>query len=203
MRTNRIDLVGKKFGRLTVKEYAGNDKWRAAMYSCECECGEIVTVRGEHLRSGHTTSCGCFQSEKTTTHGCKKYRLYSVWGTMISRCYNPSRSGYNGYGGRGITVCEDWKDVKNFIKWAYENGYHEGLSIDRIDNNGNYEPSNCRWATPKEQARNTRRSVKITLNGSTRTLPEWAEIYNIKPGTLYARFVKGDRGEKLFRAVGL
>lgn len=193
-------MISKKYGRLTVKEYAGNDKWRAAMYLCECECGNKVTIRGEHLRSGHTESCGCLHSERSRKHGLRKNRLYSIWNTMINRCTNQERKGSHLYVGRGIKVCEEWEDITNFIKWA-EPGYREGLTLDRKDNNGDYEPDNCRWATPKEQARNTRRNINILHNGAVKTLAEWAEISGIKYATLLYRHHLGKSGEELFKPL--
>ena len=112
-------------------------------------------------------------------------KLYSLWRTMLHRCYNPKRQSYKRYGGRGIQVCEEWKDPIKFMNWAEVNGYKEGLQIDRINNNGNYCPENCRWVTPKENSRNTRKNVNITLNGKTKTVSEWCEIIKISKFTVY------------------
>jgi hypothetical protein len=133
-------------------------------------------------------------------HGGKGTKLYEVWYSMKKRCESPSLASYKYYGGRGISVCDEWKkDFTTFRNWAYENGYMEGLSLDRIDNNGNYEPSNCRWATMKEQANNQNHTLKIEYKGQTKTLTEWAEFLGIKRHTLYHRiYRKGWNVERAF-----
>ena len=132
-----------------------------------CDCGNEVVVLGIHLNNGHTTSCGCWKKESagnlSMKHGMKGTRLYRIWSNMKARCTIPSTTGFKHYGGRGITICDEWfSDFQVFHDWAMENGYADHLSIDRIDVNGNYEPSNCRWATAKEQANNKR---KKAVNG--------------------------------------
>ena len=164
----RIDLTGQKFGRLTVIAYDGliNKK---ARWQCKCECGKFLTITSEQLRNGESRSCGCLQKEiarkNHTTHGmaadsktkrCK--RLYNCWAQMIQRCTNPNKQRWKHYGGRGIRVCKEWREFIPFMNWALANGYRDDLTIDRIDVNGNYEPSNCRWATWKEQAKNKQNS---------------------------------------------
>lgn len=124
-------------------------------------------------------------------HGGKGTKLYEVWCTMRRRCNCPKVQSYKHYGGRGIKVCEEWQDdFLVFQKWAISNGYQEGLTLDRIDNNGNYEPSNCRWATMKVQANNQRTTLKIEYKGLTKTLHEWADFLGLKPNTLYYRIFK-------------
>ena len=129
---------------------------------------------------------GCF-----ITHGKSKTRLYNIWSDMKRRCYNPKNKRYNRYGGRGISVCDEWKDdFQAFYDWAIYNDYAEDLTIDRIDVNGNYEPNNCRWITWKEQQRNTSRNRFITVNGVTRTMTEWAEITGIHRDVIKDRLNK-------------
>jgi len=144
-----IDLAGKRPGRLEVLFYVGGNRW-----VCVCECGARVVVLGASLRKGRTKSCGCLARERATKHGMSRSRAYGIWKAMMQRCYNPNCSAYAYYGGRGIIVCECWHSFVNFLIDMGEPP--PGLSIDRINNDGNYEPTNCRWATPSEQNQNRR-----------------------------------------------
>ena len=188
-----VDLIGKKFSRLTVIKRMENDKYHNTKWLCRCECGNEVVVYALALRSGDTCSCGCLRNK----HGLRKSRLYRIWQHIKERCYKPNTKCYNNYGGRGIKMYQEWlDDFMNFYEWAMSNGYKDDLTIDRIDVNGNYEPSNCRWVTQKVQARNTRVNNYITYNGETKCVAEWAEIYNIKPATLSYRLHHGWNIEK-------
>jgi len=185
-----VDLTGMTFGKLTVIERAPN-RGRTVMWRCSCSCGKETITTAEGLKGGTVKSCGCLRAEanrRRTRHGMSKSKLWDVWESMKSRCYNPNSTSYYNYGGRGISICSEWlNSFESFYSWAIDSGYHEGLSIDRIDVNGNYEPANCRWATDKEQGNNKRNSVWITHNGETHTISEWGDILGISVHTLYSR----------------
>lgn len=184
-----ISLVGNRYGMLTVVKKAESIKGRT-MWLCICDCGKESVVCGQSLKRGLTKSCGCntYKNRAKTAKNLNP-KLYRVWKAMRERCYREKAVSYPMYGGRGISVCEEWKhNYDSFYKWAMENGYKEGLSIDRINTNGNYEPSNCRWATPKEQARNTRKNVMIEINGTLKSLPEWCEDLGIPYDRVHGRY---------------
>lgn len=177
------DLTGQRFGRLTVLRFASK-KNSNYYWLCKCDCGKETIVSKNHLSDGHTKSCGCFQREASknfhTIHNMARTKIYSVWNGIKDRCLNNKKKNYKYYGGRGIKVCEEWKnDFLSFYNWAINNGYKEGLTIDRINNEGNYEPNNCRWATHKEQANNTRRNRYITYKGKRQSLANWCRELNI------------------------
>lgn len=201
---NFKDLTGLTFGRLTVIKRAGNIGDRRTTWLCKCECGNEKIIEGDSLRSGKTKSCGCIRSEtmrkKKLIHGFGNERLWDIWKHMNNRCYNTSHPNYKRYGGRGITVCDEWKnDYLAFKEWALNNGYAENLTIDRKDNDGNYEPSNCRWVILDEQNYNKRNTVFITINGETRNLKEWSEISGLSKHLIYSRFRRGWNGTDLLK----
>lgn len=184
---SHIDLTGQRYGRLLVVKDLGkiNGKYRS---ECVCDCGNTTTVQNDSLRSGNTKSCGCLVKR----HGGSKTRLYVVWLGMIDRCYHPSSERYKNYGGRGITVCDDWKNFHGFRKWALSTGYDEDAlrfecTLDRIDVNGNYEPSNCRWIPMSEQCQNTTRSHYIYVDGDKMTISQASKKYGINQQVLWAR----------------
>jgi len=162
-RTKRlIDMTGERFGRLVVVRRVENGKY-GSMWLCKCDCGNEISVYGRSLRLGHTQSCGCLVKDIFTKHGMYKSRLHKEWRGIKHRCKNPSASHYEQYGGKGIKVCDEWQGENgfvNFMNWAMANGYSDDKSIDRIDPNGNYDSSNCRWVDMQVQSRN--RGVKRT-----------------------------------------
>jgi hypothetical protein len=186
------NLIGQKYGKLTVikrvENHISKSGAKRSQWLCQCDCGKEIVVAGTNLTSGHTKSCGCIRVERQfKTHGLRHTKLYNVWNTMKQRCNNPNVKCYERYGGRGIKICNEWYTFEPFYKWALTTGYKEGLSIDRIDNNGNYEPNNCRWIDAKAQANNRRSSRFVTHNGETHTIAEWSNITGIKSSTLFER----------------
>lgn len=181
------DLIGKKFGRLIVLNCYMRNYKRYCL--CLCDCGKKKEIRADNIKKGLTKSCGCLSKEllkkRQTTHGASTTRLYKIWDGMKKRCRPNSKNKY--YYGKGIKVCESWKDFNNFKEWSINNGYKENLTIDRIDVNGDYCPENCRWATYKQQARNTSFNRMIEYNGQRMCASEVAEILNIKQSTFLGR----------------
>lgn len=190
-----------KFGRLTVisraEDYVSPNGKHRIQWMCRCDCGIEKIVLGEALTSGRTISCGCAQKEIASrfnqTHGKTNTRLYGVWCAMKRRCHNSNVPEYPRYGGRGISICEEWdRSFETFEAWAMVNGYDPSAergkcTLDRIDNNGNYCPDNCRWVTQRDQMSNVSYNRLITYNGETHTLAEWAREYNIPYARLSQR----------------
>lgn len=204
------DISGRRYGKLVVKEYHSTDKNRNALFLCDCDCGNTAIVAGTRLVSGHTQSCGCLQKETARTelkkfnqsdrhitdghliHGENKTPLHNVWVGMRKRCNNQSYEHYGRYGGRGIKVCAEWySSYLAFKSWALANGYVEGLEIDRIDNDGNYEPSNCKWSTRTEQVRNRSNTRFIGINGIVKPLKQWCEETGTNYKVAHAKIQKG------------
>lgn len=193
----RINLTGKRFGRLTVISFDESSK----KWLCKCDCGNQKLVGRCHLMDGHSRSCGCLNSEITSNrnyrHGFSKTRLYKIYYGIFQRCENPNNPAYPDYGGRGISVCEEWRHgFETFRRWAFENGYSENMSIDRIDVNGNYCPENCRWATQKEQCNNLRKNIMVHGH----TLKEECEVKGLKYNTVYMRIARGQSPEEAVSA---
>ena len=204
MNTNsKFDVVGKKFGRLLVTGFVGTtgkDKYRAL---CKCDCGAEKSIYVYSILSGDTTSCGCYNSERTSaqfkTHGMRKAPEYNVWSGMKKRCFNKNDEFYRLYGGRGITVCREW--TESFETFYRDLGPRpEGATLDRIDPNGNYEPSNCRWVTGPVQARNKTNNIMIELDGKRMCAAEWAREQNVPYQRLLRRIRHGWSPERALTA---
>lgn len=189
------DLTGQKYGLLTVIGLKDTDT-RKTYWICQCECGNVKEVRSDSLLCGTIKSCGCLKRAqdkvnltKNHRHKMSGTRIYIEWQGMKGRCYNPHDPRYDRWGGRGITVCDEWRDsFEAFYEWAMSHGYADDLTIDRIDNDGNYTPDNCRWATQSEQSRNRNSNIKIRIGNSTRTLTEWCEIFRVDYNNVVSRY---------------
>lgn len=194
----KLNLIGQKFGMLTVIQEAGYNSSKRIRWLCRCDCGKYHYSTTLDLRNGDCVSCGCQKSERIGNyqrkHGDSGTKIYRIWKHFRGRCNNPNDSAYGRYGGRGIKVCKEWDNLNdgfaNFKNWAYSNGYDPNLTLDRIDNDGNYEPSNCRWANRTTQARNRSITRKVDFNGNTITIKELSEQYNVNYYLLYDRIVK-------------
>lgn len=190
-----INEIGNVYGRLRVISIT-DSKNNRARWLCECSCGKKTIVDGSSLRRGDIKSCGCLKNELTSKrfkkHGLKNHKLYGVRIKFISRCYNNNDKDYKNYGGRNIKVCKEWRnDFKTFYDWSLNNGYKEGLTIERIDVNGNYSPNNCKWIHNSEQSLNWRRSLKFTYKNETKDIRYFSNKYNIKYNTLRGRLQNG------------
>ncbi len=189
------DLTGQRFGRLVALERdaasCGRPKWK-----CMCDCGNTVSVYASNLKRGSSKSCGCLQrallSARKTVHSgwANKDKLYNVWHGIKKRCQCETDPHYKNYGARGIGLCAEWEEYNEFRSWAYEHGYREGLSLDRIDVDGHYEPANCRWTDNYTQQNNKRNNIRYTYNNETHTLKEWSRMLGINYQTLYSRLTR-------------
>lgn len=195
--TTKQNMIGKKYGLLTViSEIKERNKNGHILYNVICDCGKEKKVLGASLRSGGSRSCNkC--NLLTGSHGMWKSKEFSIWGSMKDRCYNPNNPRYKNYGGRGIIVCNDW--IKSFKKFYLDMGDSNGLSIDRIDVNGNYELSNCRWSNSKTQARNRTNNVKFTYLNETLCISEWCEKLKMSISTFNNRINRGWSIEKIIK----
>lgn len=201
---NIIDLTGQRFGRWVVigmgptqVSEKGN---RKLLWRCRCDCGNEANVAGGNLRRGKSMSCGCLQRERAREntakrneiHGCTNTRLFRIWTGIKTRCFDKNDKAYESYGGRGITMCSEWRDdFTKFRDWALANGYADNLTCDRINNDKGYSPNNCRWATYRQQGRNTRRNTLLTIGGETLAAAECADRNGISKDLVYARLKKG------------
>lgn len=191
-----LDLTGKRFGRLVAIK-RGEDELRKdgrhnSTFICQCDCGNIVRVVSSRLKSGNTQSCGCLHKQKTSeinkSHGMRNTRIYGIWCRMKQRCYNPNSIDYKEYGGRGISVAEEWKNsFENFMEWSMISGYSDNLTIDRKDNERGYSPDNCQWVSRSIQSNNKRNNRKISFNGKIQNISEWAKETGISRATIAKR----------------
>lgn len=193
----KVDLSGSRFGRLTVESHAGmvprGPSKRTSVWNCVCECGNLTVARQEDLRSGNTKSCGCIQREKARdrlhTHGQAKSQIYKLWIQMKQRCFNPNDDKFPQYGARGITVCDRWRD--SFEAFVEDMGPRpKGHSLDRTDNDGDYGPDNCRWASSRTQSRNTSKNIWVTHRGQRMVASDFADIMGISSKSLYKAMSK-------------
>lgn len=191
----KLDLTGHIFGRLTVISAAPN-RGKLTYWNCVCSCGNFSTVQTTNLTSGKVQSCGCLMRdiarERHLTHGLSDTRLFHIWASMRGRCTNKNDQAFKYYGGRGITVCDEWQKFETFREWALANGYRDDLTIDRINSDGNYCPNNCRWVIQSIQSKN-RRCV-VTYKG--KTIPDFCAEHNLKKSTVYSRLKSGWSIEK-------
>lgn len=197
---NNHDLTGRKFGKLTALKAERKDKFGHCIWLCKCDCGNVKSVLATHLIRGNIRSCGCLRldNRKNILTQCNidldtYIRLHHILAGMKRRCNDKNDKNFKNYGNRGIKICDEWLERQNkgiicFCNWAMQNGYRNDLTIDRIDVNGNYEPSNCRWVTLKEQENNRRDNVFLKYNGKIKTLKQWSEIIDIPYNTLYSRY---------------
>lgn len=185
-----IDITGNRYGRLVVLEHS-HVKGYTHYYLCQCDCGNQTIVAKNALTTGRQVSCGCYRDERIKNFNKlpdNYLQLGKIFNGMKSRCYNPNNIRYNRYGGRGIKICDEWlQNVNSFREWAIKNGYKPGLSIDRINNDGDYSSDNCRWVEPKEQLSNYSANVFIEFNGKRQTLSKWSRELNIPMSTLHNR----------------
>lgn len=186
----RIDLTGQRFGRWKVLFFSHNIHGKIGLWACRCECGTERLVRGVALRHKLSKSCGCLAKDQSTKHGHWQSPTYESWHKLIQRTTNPNNTSYRRYGGRGITVCKEWLQFENFLRDMGKRPSKD-YSIERIDNNLGYAPSNCKWATKTEQMNNTSRNIYLTWGGHTLTKAQWARKINMNPITLDARLRAG------------
>lgn len=198
---NKKDLSGQRFGRLTVIEEAGRSKNKTILWRCSCDCGSETITLSTSLRNGNSRSCGCLQKEISTKHGLSNHKMAHIWYDMLYRCYNKKNKYYKNYGGRGISVCKRWHSLENFIKdmsASYDEHKlnNDTTQIDRIDNNGNYEPSNCKWSTCPENNQNTSKMIHFIAispdgkNYKSKNQSEFARKYNLDNSAI-SKCIKG------------
>ena len=192
-----IDITGNRYGSLVALKVSekrnGNYYWE-----CVCDCGNKKSVLNSNLKSGNVRTCGD-KKVHHIKHGMRQSRIYKTWRNMKSRCDNPNATYYEYYGGKDIKYCDEWKEFTNFYEWAIKSGYKDNLTIERVDFNGDYKPSNCCWITKSEQNKNTSKTLNIEINGITKTLKGWADEVGVTPPAMSHRYKKGLRGAELIQ----
>jgi hypothetical protein len=196
----RKDITGKAYGKLTVVQYLRQSKHRHSIWECKCECGNFTEKTINSLNSGKVKSCSCYRRDNSKYNGMSAKREYNIWQHMINRCENHKSNNYYRYGGAGITVCERWHDFVLFLEDMGDSP-SKNHSIDRIDGELGYFKENCKWATAKTQARNTKRNRIIEIDGIKRCLAEWVEIYGVRYNVALSRVHRGWVGESIFTGV--
>lgn len=184
--------IGKTFGLLTIEKYLfknllSDNRHYEHYFLCKCKCGNEKICAISNLKNGHIRSCGCIKNKDKIIHNKTKTRIYHIWANIKARCLNPKNPAYFNYGGRGISLCDEWLDFQSFNQWAMNNGYQKNLTIDRINNDGNYEPSNCRWVNAMTQANNRRTNKIIEHNSKNYTVAEFSRYLNISYSCLRHR----------------
>lgn len=209
LRPKAIDISGQRFGMLTAIKMVGKNERNNALWLCMCDCGGECVRATVELRKRDNHSCGCMakehlrkMSDKNITHEMTGSRIYGCYKGMMSRCYRPNDIHFPAYGGRGIIVCDEWKNnSKAFIDWALTNGYSDDLTIERIDVNGNYEPSNCKWIPMSEQYDNKQKNIMIEWNGEKHCAAYWSRVTGINANTIRWRYKHGWDVERIFGAA--
>ena len=194
------DITGQRFGRLIALGPVGKNDNSNVIWLCVCDCGKITNVVGDYLRKGGTRSCGCLSQESRTVHGMRGTAIYRIWSHIKGRCINQSDNAYASYGGRNIHICDEWRhDFQAFYDYvsALPDYGKKGYSIDRIDNDGDYEPGNVQWSSSKQQSRNRRSNILLTYAGKTQCVADWADELGIKKTVLYDRIYNGWTAEKI------
>lgn len=210
--TKMRDYTGERYGKLTVLEYVGTKRYRngrATQWLCQCDCGNKTVVGSVSLKTGSTVSCGCHRRElsskrmieRNKTHGItigseEDKRLYRLWAAIKRRCYYEKCVGYHNYGGRGVRMCDEWKnEAAKFVEWCKSHGYKKGLEIDRINNNGNYEPNNCQFISKVENEKKKRNTIWLTIDGISKVCADWNRIME-KPEKYYIQRIYRKMGEE-------
>lgn len=210
--TKMRDYTGERYGKLTVLEYVGTKRYRngrATQWLCQCDCGNKTVVGSVSLKTGNTVSCGCHRRElsskrmieRNKTHGItigseEDKRLYRLWAAIKRRCYYEKCVGYHNYGGRGVRMCDEWKnEAAKFVEWCKSHGYKKGLEIDRINNNGNYEPNNCQFISKVENEKKKRNTIWLTIDGISKVCADWNRLME-KPEKYYIQRIYRKMGEE-------